>query len=64
MKIGDKLVPVCDYIDIPESWKQLVIVGGNGHLGCWDVQCTDGEIITEFYLGNDAESVFDYKVIS
>lgn len=64
MKIGDKLVPVQDYADIPETWKQLVIVGGNGHFDCWDVQCANGDIIHDFNLANDETSVFDYKVIT
>lgn len=62
MKIGDKLVPVEDYPDIPAKWKEIEILGEGDGIGFYHVKCLNGEIIHDFNIDNHDVALFLFKV--
>lgn len=64
MNIGDKVVPIRNYHDIPAEWGELEIIGKSDWRGHYHVKCLNGDIIHDFNIDRIDVAVFEFKIKS
>nr|UWF98066.1 MAG: hypothetical protein [Bacteriophage sp.] len=64
MDIGDKVVPIQNYHNIPAEWKELEIIGKSDWHGHYHIRCLNGDVIYHFNIDRIDIAMFEFKIKS